>query len=336
MLKVPLIPLKRNHKTQFLFMGLFVVVLALNLLITLPTIHDDNIGYFQLANLSTFTLVFLFFFIASCKNAGILKPDKQRSFLELLRDINPADLCPECKVIRSARSRHCAICNQCVERFDHHCPWINNCVGIGNHNAFLLFLFTIWFKIIFHIGIVIYAIIQTNENELNCILDDNKWCNKLTFNHPEILTNYYVFYSSCVLCIIICLFYLLLSSVLLQTHCQNYMANRTTNERFSRRRPTRGPNDTGTDLSSSVMSMSDFDNSDIMESMREDGEKGLITAVKKKKNKNKGCCSNCWRMSTHTKVVPQKKLYDYLAERSTVINDSQIITNSQISDISNK
>jgi hypothetical protein len=30
-----------------------------------------------------------------------------------------------------------------VERFDHHCPWINTCVGIKNHNAFLVFITTL-------------------------------------------------------------------------------------------------------------------------------------------------------------------------------------------------
>jgi len=55
--------------------------------------------------------VFMAFFLASCKDAGSLEPMDNYNFMELLRDINPADLCPECQVIRTARSRHCAICN---------------------------------------------------------------------------------------------------------------------------------------------------------------------------------------------------------------------------------
>lgn len=30
--------------------------------------------------------------------------------------------------------------NRCVLKMDHHCPWINNCVGWGNHAHFVTFL----------------------------------------------------------------------------------------------------------------------------------------------------------------------------------------------------
>jgi hypothetical protein len=68
--------------------------------------------------------------------------------------VDPIALCPDCLVIRTPRSRHCNTCNQCVERFDHHCPWINNCVGINNHIYFVFFL-------IFLIATIISVLIST-------------------------------------------------------------------------------------------------------------------------------------------------------------------------------
>lgn len=48
--------------------------------------------------------------------------------------------CYHCDMTRPPRAHHCGVCGYCVMRFDHHCPWINNCVGKLNHRYFLQFL----------------------------------------------------------------------------------------------------------------------------------------------------------------------------------------------------
>uniref|UniRef100_A0A0G4IG98 Palmitoyltransferase DHHC domain-containing protein n=1 Tax=Chromera velia CCMP2878 TaxID=1169474 RepID=A0A0G4IG98_9ALVE len=49
-------------------------------------------------------------------------------------------VCLVCGIRRTDSSKHCRDCGRCVERFDHHCQWMSNCIGLLNHRAFLHFL----------------------------------------------------------------------------------------------------------------------------------------------------------------------------------------------------
>lgn len=56
--------------------------------------------------------------------------------------------CLHCQSYKPPRTHHCSICKQCIMKFDHHCIWIDNCVGHRNLPFFLRFLFYISFLFI--------------------------------------------------------------------------------------------------------------------------------------------------------------------------------------------
>jgi len=67
-------------------------------------------------------------------------------------------LCHTCRSVRPLRAKHCRICDRCVAQFDHHCPYIYNCVGLRNRGWFLVFTLSVAVNCSITIFFAIYCI----------------------------------------------------------------------------------------------------------------------------------------------------------------------------------
>ncbi|CAF1574218.1 unnamed protein product, partial [Didymodactylos carnosus] len=77
-------------------------------------------------------------------NPGYLRrisDNKQREnvCIEFAKDSKwtPEHFCVTCIIRRPLRSKHCPVCHACVEKFDHHCTWLDACIGGRNHFYFI-------------------------------------------------------------------------------------------------------------------------------------------------------------------------------------------------------
>lgn len=73
-------------------------------------------------------------------------------------------VCVRCETYRPPRAHHCRICKRCVRKMDHHCPWINNCVGERNQKYFLQFLVYVGILALYSIALVVMTWLQPCED----------------------------------------------------------------------------------------------------------------------------------------------------------------------------
>ncbi|OAP58423.1 hypothetical protein AYL99_07513 [Fonsecaea erecta] len=87
-----------------------------------------------------------FLYLSNTTSSNITPENHRSAMLAYPYDFalfHPGYFCSTCRFPKPARSKHCSICKACIQKQDHHCIWINNCVGRNNYLWFHLLLVSI-------------------------------------------------------------------------------------------------------------------------------------------------------------------------------------------------
>lgn len=216
--KQPLLKLERSRNVMIPFLVLHKLVFFLLTFFVLPY---TNMKLSKTLFSALFASTIIFFLIGSKKGPNYVKKSPNISFLKMNKYFDSSYLCPTCEVFRPQDSRHCYICNKCVHRFDHHCQWMNTCIGVGNHNFFFLFLISIEAYLATAI-IICMSLINQNLLLENAGPFYENWYSYLGLdkNGLTIILNFTTFICSLLAC-----FFIMPLTLLIIIHSKNFLAN---------------------------------------------------------------------------------------------------------------
>eukprot|EP00392_Amoebophrya_sp_AT5.2_P012344 g12444.t1 len=101
--------------------------------------HSETQQHVALYNHDSVDLSVARFRDAFSHKTNLLVPPKKLLNRQHCTEFAQLKWCGPCALYRPARAVHCRQCDRCVEKFDHHCPWVGNCVGRFNLPYFLRF-----------------------------------------------------------------------------------------------------------------------------------------------------------------------------------------------------
>eukprot|EP00703_Trepomonas_sp_PC1_P000539 JAP96067.1 DHHC zinc finger domain-containing protein [Trepomonas sp. PC1] len=135
---------ERNIKT-LMHTETFIIHTAVQIS-TIGTVLLFSIPNYSVASLIIWGLIYTFLLIQFFSSWFLAwRADPGRIDIIPINEVPKAEstptYCAKCNSYRPAGAKHCSMCNRCTADFDHHCPWVLNCVGRGNYFYFCKYIF---------------------------------------------------------------------------------------------------------------------------------------------------------------------------------------------------
>ena len=143
--------------------------------------------------LSTIIFLSLYFYIIF-SDPGIIATNPNETWIDIiLSEKNINKMCPYCKVEQGKFSKHCFLCNKCIEIFDHHCHWINNCVGHLNKPYFIGFIISLIITLFIDSYISFKVMLVPSSGNTNIYYMDNEYFKYIYSAIVLLLTLFFIF-----------------------------------------------------------------------------------------------------------------------------------------------
>lgn len=88
---------------------------------------------FLLAALVTVIVLFIYLTLFDPVDDRVKEESQSHERLEATSKEFTQKFCEHCKCNVNLASKHCAVCDRCCFEFDHHCRFLNNCIGSKNY-----------------------------------------------------------------------------------------------------------------------------------------------------------------------------------------------------------
>ncbi|KAH7346284.1 DHHC palmitoyltransferase-domain-containing protein [Rhexocercosporidium sp. MPI-PUGE-AT-0058] len=132
-----------RHPVVMIF---FILLLSVSEVLFLPPAWKILSTSRKITSVILLSLPYIFLYASAARDPGYIGSENHSQAMSLypydFTIFHPGQTCNTCKILKPARSKHCSICKRCISKLDHHCIFINNCVGYNNQNYFLLLLWT--------------------------------------------------------------------------------------------------------------------------------------------------------------------------------------------------